>query len=274
MNNLATKNQQDYTITPAGEAFVSQRKAAEMCGVDQSTLSELNAKLNNYVKLGLKPDILSFCITHYATKGHPEAVAMLVKFARAGEKAYIMHEAGFITKAEWPATVPENCADELQLEADRQRKIQLDAPRVAFADYEIEKRPTNVPENYADALQLAADQQRKIQLDAPKVAFADYVIGDGTSLLVGDYAKLLSDQHRVHIGPNKLMAWLRSAGFLMTGVNGHNRNIPYQKYIDSGWFVVKHQYIEAQGKSFPTSYVTGSGQVHLSERIVSQFRAK
>ena len=93
-------------------------------------------------------------------------------------------------------------------------------------------------------------------------------------MLVGDYAKLLSDQHRVNVGQNRLMEYLRHESLLMTGANGFNKNVPYQKYIDKGWFVVKHTLIEANNKWVPTTYVTGLGQVHLSERIVDHFRAK
>jgi len=233
--NLATKNQDDYTITPTGTAYVSQRKAAEMCGLGVMTINDFFRTRKIDVKQGLTSDNVALAVQHYATKGRPEAIAMLVKFARAGAKAYIYHEAGYVMNAELPS---------------------------------------NVPTTFAAALRLAADQSEKIQLDAPKVDFANHVIEDGTNMLVGDYAKLLSYQHRVNVGQNRLMEYLRHESLLMTGANGFNRNVPYQKYIDNGWFVVKHTFIEANNKWVPTTFITGLGQVHLSERIADHFKAK
>ena len=67
MKNLATKNQDDYTITLAGAAYVSQRKAAEMCGVLRNSVVHL-FKGKGDISQGLSTDQLSFVVQHYATK--------------------------------------------------------------------------------------------------------------------------------------------------------------------------------------------------------------
>lgn len=240
-NNLATKNQDDYTITPQGAAYVTSRKSAEMVGMSQNAVNNYFGSRNIVISQGLNPENLAVLVQHYATKGRPEAVAMLVKFARAGAKAYIYHEAGYVMEA---------------------------------------KRADGTPQTFAQALRLAADQQEQIEKDAlkiaqdqPKVFFADHVINEGSAILVGDFAKLLSNQFQVNIGQNRLFQYLRGDRLLMSGKNGFNKNSPYQKYIDKGWFTVKYHQRKNQDKYDPTPYVTGLGQVELSERIVDHFRA-
>lgn len=99
MKNLATKNQNDFTVLENGEAYISQRKAAELCGVGQSTLNEYFRSNNIDVKQGISAENLNFSITHYAQKGRERAIGTLVKFAKAGAKAYIYHQAGYEVQA-------------------------------------------------------------------------------------------------------------------------------------------------------------------------------
>src|SRR5699024_3485192 len=49
----------------------------------------------------------------------------------------------------------------------------------------------SIPGSYAEALKLAADQAEQIELQKPKVLFADSVATSHTSILVGDLAKIL-----------------------------------------------------------------------------------
>ena len=56
--------------------------------------------------------------------------------------------------------------------------------------------------------------QAKVELDRPKVLFADAVDASKESILVGNLAKLLK-QNGVNIGQTRLFAWLRDNGYLM-----------------------------------------------------------
>lgn len=58
------------------------------------------------------------------------------------------------------------------------------------------------------------DLQERVQLDKPKVLFADAVAASHTSILVGDLAKLLN-QNGIQTGANRLFNWLRENGFLI-----------------------------------------------------------
>jgi len=93
--NLATKNKEDYTITPDGGAFTTQRKAAELCGVSRGAVRGYFSPRNVDLKQGVSAENLSLLAQHYARKGHPAAIATLVKFSEAGAQAYIYTEAGY-----------------------------------------------------------------------------------------------------------------------------------------------------------------------------------
>ena len=56
--------------------------------------------------------------------------------------------------------------------------------------------------------------EKQVQLDAPKVLFADAVAASHTSILIGELAKLMK-QNGVGIGQNRLFAWLRENGYLI-----------------------------------------------------------
>ena len=58
------------------------------------------------------------------------------------------------------------------------------------------------------------DLQERVQMDKPKVIFADAVAASHTSILVGDLAKLLY-QNGIKTGGNRLFGWLRENGYLI-----------------------------------------------------------
>lgn len=62
--------------------------------------------------------------------------------------------------------------------------------------------------------QKTAILQKQIELDKPKVVFADAVTTSKTSILVGEMAKILK-QNGICIGQNRLFEWLRENGYLI-----------------------------------------------------------
>ncbi len=99
----------------------------------------------------------------------------------------------------------------------------------------------HVPQSFADALQLAADFQRKIEQQQPKVEFYDAIIDSKDTFLIGDVAKNLQVPG---MGPNKLFQFLRRQKVLKSD------NLPYQQYIELGWFrVVEQQYPKKDGET-------------------------
>lgn len=106
----------------------------------------------------------------------------------------------------------------------------------------------------------------RIRRDEPKVKFADHV-GDSTNVIdVNRMAKLCAD-HGIRIGRNRLFAWMRSRGILMGG------NIPYQEYIENGYFRVKESVYETNGqtRTYQQTFITGKGQQYILSRLMREY---
>lgn len=147
---------------------------------------------------------------------------------------------------------------------------------------ECEKRamgavsPYVIPQTYAEALQLAATQAQEIELQqkqlteqAPKVLFSDAVAGSQSSCLIGELAKMIT-QNGYEIGEKRLFEWMRKNGYL--GSAGERRNIPNQKYIEQGLFEIKKGIRSGNGGvlfTTQTPKVTGKGQIYFVNRFLS-----
>ncbi|HEM5056415.1 TPA: phage antirepressor KilAC domain-containing protein [Streptococcus suis] len=124
----------------------------------------------------------------------------------------------------------------------------------------------NSPEKIMARALLLADKkvhqlEAQIEADKPKVLFADAVSASHSSILVGDLAKLIS-QNGFKIGANRLFAWLRENGYLIKR-KGSDWNMPTQKSMELGLFEIKETTItHADGhiSISKTVKVTGKGQ--------------
>jgi len=89
-----------------------------------------------------------------------------------------------------------------------------------------------------EANKIIQEQDKKIQELLPKAEFYDAVAGSKDAIDIGSAAKVLD----MGIGRNKLFEMLRNKGILMSN------NIPYQKYIDCGYFrVIEQKYTKPDG---------------------------
>lgn len=129
-----------------------------------------------------------------------------------------------------------------------------------------------LPQNYHEALVelthevgLRIELQTQVAADAPKVEFAMAVRNLDGACKIGDYGKTIG------IGRNTLFEKLRRDGILMTG------NLPYQRYLESGWFTVIEQnpYMDNKGKTHPRfcALLTGKGQVALQRKYAARIAA-
>ena len=110
----------------------------------------------------------------------------------------------------------------------------------------------------------------KVEKQKPLVNFANAVSTSEDSILIGDFAKLMS-QNGVKIGQNRLFEWLRQKGFLISR-KGESWNMPKQEYLDKGLFEVKESTVKASGglvKLYRTTKITGKGQVYFSNLILN-----
>lgn len=62
-------------------------------------------------------------------------------------------------------------------------------------------------------------------------------------------------------GQNKLFAKLRELKIL------NEANIPYQRFIDAGYFKVIEWVLDAKNQAKFKTLITGKGQIYISERI-------
>lgn len=137
-------------------------------------------------------------------------------------------------------------------------------------DYLI-RLATNLKEERAKRMLAEAEVTR----NKPKVLFADTVAASQNSCLVGELAKLISQEAirsgraDVKIGQNKLFAWLRNEGYLCK--SGERKNQPRQQYIDQGLFEIKKgSYVDSNGSLINTSTpkVTGKGQIYFVNKFL------
>ena len=109
--------------------------------------------------------------------------------------------------------------------------------------------------------------QTQIAEQKPKVIFAEAVSASKTSILIGDLAKILK-QNGIDIGQKRLFAWLRDNGYLIKG--GSSKNMPTQRAMDMGLFVVKEgSYVNGEGVNVTTktTKLTGKGQIYFINKF-------
>ena len=120
------------------------------------------------------------------------------------------------------------------------------------------------------ATELKAEQEKRVALeskveqDKPLVAFANSVSVAKTSILVGELAKLLK-QNGVDMGQNRLFAWMRENGYLISR-KGTDYNMPTQRSMEMELFEIKLTTIShGDGHTIisKTPKVTGKGQIYF-----------
>lgn len=134
----------------------------------------------------------------------------------------------------------------------------------------------NSPEKIMARALLMADKkihklETQIEADKPKVLFADAVSASHTSILVGELAKLIS-QNGYKIGANRLFSWMRENGYLIKR-KGSDWNMPTQRSMDLKLFEIKEtnvQHADGHISVNKTSKVTGKGQQYFINKFLSE----
>ena len=113
--------------------------------------------------------------------------------------------------------------------------------------------------------------EAQIEADRPKVLFADAVSASHTSILVGELAKLIS-QNGYKIGANRLFSWMRENGYLIKR-KGSDWNMPTQRSMDLKLFEIKEtnvQHADGHISVNKTPKVTGKGQQYFINKFLSE----
>lgn len=143
---------------------------------------------------------------------------------------------------------------------------------------ECEKKLRNafaLPQSFSEALMLAArqaeqieSQQKQLNEQEPKVLFTNAVLASKDSCLIGELAKIVS-QNGFEIGQNRMFDWLRENHYL--GTIGDRRNIPNQVYIEQGLFELKKGIRSGNGGVIHTTItpmVTNKGQMYFINKFL------
>ena len=94
------------------------------------------------------------------------------------------------------------------------------------------------------AQNIISDRDRQIAEMKPKAEFFDAVADSKTAISMNEVAKVLAIKG---YGRNNLFEFLRNAGIL------DRYNVPYQRYVDSGWFRVIEQKYTKNGEQYVTT---------------------
>lgn len=132
------------------------------------------------------------------------------------------------------------------------------------------------------ATQLKTEQEKNRELEStvkkqgelmerarPLVCFANSVKTANTSILIGELAKILK-QNGVNIGQNRLFAWLRENGYLVSR-KGSDYNMPTQKSMELGLFEIKETTINHSDGHISiskTPKISGKGQVYFVNKFL------
>lgn len=108
----------------------------------------------------------------------------------------------------------------------------------------------------------------RIRHDQPLVEFANQVAGTENLIDMNAMAKLARAEN-IPVGRNKLYGWLKGKGVLMAN------NLPYQSFIDRGYFAVKESVFETptMTKTYQQTFVTGKGQ-HFVINLLKKYYGK
>lgn len=123
------------------------------------------------------------------------------------------------------------------------------------------------------ATELKEERQKRIEAEQeakdaqPALIFTHAVSGSANSCLIGELAKLIS-QNGYPMGEKRLFKWMRDNGYL--GTRGERYNIPNQRYIDMGLFELKKGVRTGNGGVLHTTIttkVTGRGQIYFVNKF-------
>lgn len=110
----------------------------------------------------------------------------------------------------------------------------------------------------------------QLEAQRPQVLFAEAVSTSQTSILVGQLAKLIS-QNGLKMGQNRLFAWMRENGYL--GKKGAHYNEPTQYSVERGWFEVlerTNNNPDGTVRITRTTKVTGKGQIYFMTKLLGE----
>lgn len=117
---------------------------------------------------------------------------------------------------------------------------------------------------------LRNQMQNKIEIDKPKVLFADAVWASKTSILVGELAKLLN-QNGINIGQNRLFKILRAQKYLISRGGSDWNMPTQRSMEMGLFEIKEHTYIDSNGCNVTskTPKITAKGQLYFINKFLA-----
>ena len=218
--------------TATGKVFASQGMLARLCGCDSTQIRKYRG-------------------------GHPFVQSLSVEDSRGVKQFSKLYPEQLIKEclAKYNPDLLLKCAD-----------IGLRVFLHEIAGYDVISRDVRkdtpkLPQTFAQALRLAAEQaetieaqQKTIEASKPKVALAEAIAFSESSVSFNEFAKA------INTGRTRLFRKMRECGVILKGCN-----LPYQKWIEAGYFEVSQEIIN--DRIIPFALVTGKGQLWLHQRL-------
>lgn len=151
------------------------------------------------------------------------------------------------------------------------RQYLIDLEKAWNTPEQVMARALRIADRTIDELKYSNQRLAAVNEEMkPKAIFADAVAASHTSILIGDLAKLIS-QNGVNIGQKRLFKWLRDNGYLIKR-EGSDRNMPTQRSMEMKLFEVKESTISNPDGSVRitrTPKVTGKGQQYFVNKLLA-----
>lgn len=228
--------------TQNGEPVVSSRQIAE--NFDKNHRDVLRAVDN------LKEDVRNFAQMFFEST-EPDSYGREQRAYLMNRDGFTLLAMGFTGKAalEWKLKyiAAFNEMEKKLAEKPQLTRSQLLATALIAAHEELEQKDKQIAEL------------------TPKGVFADAVSASSQSILVGEMAKLLS-QNGIQMGQNRLFSWMRENGYLIKDRKRTDYNMPTQKSMELRLFEIKETSIahsDGHTSINKTPKVTGIGQVYF-----------
>ena len=139
-------------------------------------------------------------------------------------------------------------------------------------DLTIMAKALNIMQNTLEQKdELLAQKEEVISKQKQVVDFCNTVSSTTTLVDMKTLAKVVEKENEdIHMGRNKLFAWLRKEGYLMSD------NTPYERYVKQGIFKLTESEVETKNgnKLITKTYVTGKGQLYLAKKLAQYFASQ
>lgn len=147
---------------------------------------------------------------------------------------------------------------------ERFNEMEKELQQIQVASYMIAD-PIERAKKWIEEETIRQEQAKLLEEQKPLVDFASTVHEAGNAITIGEFAKILREEKGIKIGRNILFQRLREFKVL------DKKNLPYQKFLDKGWFKVIEKTMKVDNdedfRLYVQTLITGKGQVKVYDLL-------